>query len=258
MNKSIIVAMSILISLISFSSNAAVSEKELEKEINTYIEGLNSEDSAVVKKTANAITASGLLDERLYDHIEKRLLKYHQEYVNGRTDEVTLRTTVELVRALGASGKGKYYPTFDRLLRENKARLIRNRAKRAKQTLSWYQRRNEEMHNLDSHQAGQSLFSTRILNLINHSDKTLNRYAMEELYRIGKAETVVLDNVSKKFKEEVYLDAGKLHIDVMAWHCKVLGKLGEEKHREQVKKAIDDKNIVSKIRRHCKKSLKKK
>jgi hypothetical protein len=225
-------------------------------EIDLFMEEITSSDHNKVTQTANKISASGLGDRRLFDVIEKVLLDYHKKQMSESEDESLVPPMIALIRAMASSGDFRYTPTLQRILDESKSRATRNRSKHVITKISWYSQRNRVMQDMKNHRPERSLQSTRFINLLTHHDLIFRRYAAEEINRLGGADEAVLELMAADLQQGVHEDKGKLHIDVMAWYCRTLGKVAKLEYQDLIDKLIEDKSVHKKVRRHCKKALK--
>lgn len=240
--------------LLSFSANM---DTLLKQEIDQYIQKIENTTGKELADIGNRIEGSGLSDERLFGTIKELLLQKHQEQVADTTkDKVLIHQTVTLLRTLASSGDYQYISTAQQILEESKNRAIRNRAKHVTKKFGFYSARNSIMQNMSSHQDGQSLHSTRLLNLLNDSNFVMRRYAAEVIVRQKYAEPIVQETVARQLEEKINLGGTKLEIDTLAWYCKVLGTVNKEKYFDMLTAISKDKSISSKIRRHTKKVLK--
>ncbi|MBQ0712027.1 MAG: hypothetical protein KBT53_03610 [Porticoccus sp.] len=227
----------------------------LTAEIDQYISGLQSDNINTVEITANKISASGLSDSRLFVEVEQAIDKYHKKQMITPKDEAWVPVMTSLLRALGSSGDNKYISVLNRIVDESSSRGTRNRAVRAATKVSWYAKRNRIMQDMKNHQPGTSLITTRYLNLFTYSDQIMNRYAAEEIYRLDEADEILLGKVMSDLNKGATQDLGGHHADVMAWYCRVLGKLAKDKYGEDIQRLIDNKSVHKKIRKHCRKEL---
>ncbi|MGB0495923.1 MAG: hypothetical protein ACPGJI_06175, partial [Kangiellaceae bacterium] len=131
-----------------------------------------------------------------------------------------------------------------------------NRAKHLLRKVSFYNKKNNLMNNFDDHPEGQSLQSTRLLNLLKSNDLIMSRFAAEEIVRARSADDVVQEWIANRLKEQVRNDGSDLQIDTLAWYCKVLGTVNRDKYLDFLTEIAKDRSIDSKIRRHTKKILK--
>lgn len=244
-----------LLLLFSAASWGANLDRGIASEIDQYIHGLQSQDHLTVKATADKISASGLNDNRLYGAVEKVIGNYHQAQLLTPRDKALASTMTSLLRAISASGEQKYSSVLNEILHGSPSRASRNRAKHSLNKISWYAARNKIMQDTANHQPGQSAISTRYLNLLNHADPKMNRYAAEELYRLGKAEDIVLSKIMASLRQGLHQNSGKIHNDTIAWYCRVSVKLGSGKYQQEIQHIIDDESVDKKIRKHCRKEM---
>ncbi|MGH1372269.1 MAG: hypothetical protein ACRBBW_09560 [Cellvibrionaceae bacterium] len=202
----------------------------------------------------NRLEGSGLNDERLFLTVKTLLLEKHQRQMAGaKKDKVLIHQIVTLLRTLASSGDYQYIQKLQKILEESDNR---NRAKHVTQKIGFYLSRNQIMQDMSAHQDGQSLHSTRLLNLLNDNNYIMKRYAAEVIVRQKAAEPVVQELIASQLEEKVRQGGTKLEIDTLAWYCKVLGTVNKEKYRGMLVSISTDKSISSKIRRHTKKILK--
>ncbi len=229
----------------------------LQQELDAYIEEINSADDGNLAAVGSRITSSGLSDKRLFDNVQAILISKHEaQLTTAKKDDVVINEVVVLLRTIASSGDAAYMSTLDRILQESKNRAIRNRAKHMMGKVGFYNERNQLMQNMETHAEGQSLHSTRILNLLKSDNLIMSRFAAEELVRQGSAEPVVQEWIADRLQQDVRLDSSKLKIDTLAWYCKVLGTVNKEKYYDFLTEIANDRSIHSKIRKHTKKILK--
>ena len=244
-----------------FTSNAFAGDSELEQkiqaEVDTYISALQAQDLQTVTQAAHLVSASGLSDKRLFSTVEKTLRRYHLKQTSTPGDSSLVPVVIALIRALAASGEPSHSDFLYQIQTESQSRAARNRAKHVISKVSWYRYRNDVMQDTSAHKPSQSIRSTRFLNLLTHPDKKLNRYGAEELYRLGSAESVVLDQMMSTLGTGAYQDPGGYHIDAMAWYCRTLIKIDYSSYKAQIDAIAKDRKVPKKIRRHCGKEIKK-
>lgn len=240
-----------------FSATAADLEDQLLQEVDGYIDALvKAEDNDLIA-VAREITSSGLSDVRLFDNVKTILENKHQELLTEPDDdELLIYQTMTIVRTLASSGNDMYMPVLYNIMRESNSRGVRNRAKHVLSKIKFYRDRNAIMQNMDSHVDGQSLQSTRMLNLLKNDNLIMSRFASEEIVRKGSAEPAVQEWIAQRLEERVHKVQGKLAIDTYAWYCKVLGTVNKTKYADFLTTLINDKSVDSKIRKHAKKILK--
>ena len=124
----------------------------------------------------------------LFEKVKAKLIERHKENLLNEKDELIIHHVVNLLRTYASSGRPESYTTLNQILRESENRAIRNRAKHLMSKLDFYRQKNEIMSNLKNHKKGQSLHTTRLINLLNHHDLIMNRFAAEEIVREGVAE----------------------------------------------------------------------
>lgn len=229
----------------------------LQQEVNGYIQQLESSQGNELAQVGNRIESSGLSDERLFSVVNRILQdKHQQQMLDSTKDKVLIHQVVTLLRTLASSGDYQYLSSIRKILGESDNRAIRNRAKHVTKKVNFYASRNGIMQNMESHKESQSLHSTRLLNLLNHHDLIMRRFAAEVIVRQGSAEESVQQLIANRVKENIHKEDSKLQIDTLAWYCKVLGTVNKDKYFDLLTKISKDKSISSKIRRHTKKVLK--
>ncbi len=249
----------LLIVLFIFSAPAFSTDLQgqLDAEVNQFITELEQAEGSDLVDISNRITSSGLSDKRLFDNVKNIILTKHIDIMSkSKNEELVIRQVVALLRTLASSGNYEYSSTLERLVLESSNRSIRNRAKHVMNKIGFYQQRNQLMQNLEGHSNSQSLHTTRILNLLESDDLIMNRFAAEEIFRAGSAAPVVQEWIATRLKRDLHNAESKLHIDTLAWYCKVLGLVNKPKYSGFLKEIVKDKSVDSKIRKHTKKILK--
>lgn len=239
------------------STFAVETDKQLQQEIDQYIQELNNAKGNELADVGNRLEGSGLSDERLFGTVKTLLVEKHQQQMTGSNkDKVVIHQVVTLLRTLASSGDYQYIQTLQRILEESDNRAIRNRAKHVTKKIGFYSSRNTIMQNMSTHRDNQSLHSTRLMNLLNNDNYIMRRYAAEVIVRQKSAEPVVQELIAKQLEENLHLNNTKLKIDTLAWYCKALGTVNKEKYFDMLTSISTDKSISSKIRKHTKKILK--
>lgn len=246
----------LLSAFLSVYSYAQSIEQQVQEEISGYIEGLQSSNILTVTNAAAQIHASGLSDKTLSNALEHKLKEYHANQLENRKDKDLVIAMKALMRAYTSSAGDKSYLLLDQIQNESKQRKSRNLAKHLKTKISWYKTRNQIMQDMSNHKAGQSLLTTRYLNLLSQETPYLKRYAAEEINRTGSAEKPITDLMLSELKVEIYQDPQGIKIDQLAWFCRTLTKITKNQYRDDIQQIVDDKSVHKKIRRHCRKALK--
>ena len=242
----------LMISTCAWANNI---ESQVNAEINNYIRGLQSSSLTEITRTADQISASGLSDKRLYNAVQSTLMEKHNQQLKTPKDKALIPVVISLLRALASSGSYNYQPAINQVLNESESRASRNRAKHVLTKISWYAKRNKIMQDMSHHESSQSVISSRYLNMLNHADMNMNRYAAEELYRLGSAEDVVVQRMWSAMQSGTKLEKGKLHTDVMAWYCRAIVKLAKNDYQERIEELVNGTSVHKKIRKHCRKEL---
>lgn len=241
------------------SAVSATAQQDLEElhraEVDHYIGALNTTDLNQIAVTADLISGSGVSAPQLFDVVNNDILEFHQQQLQDSRNKPLAKAMDSLLRALASSGDSSYTTTFNKVLNESKSRMSRNRAKQGLSKVSWYKSRNQIMQEMNNHQPGQTLESTRFLNLLSDNSPIYNRYAAEELYRRGSAEPVVLKKIAANLQRDRDKNLDGVELDAAAWYCRVLGKLGKEDYRGLIESLASDSSAHKKLRKHCKKSL---
>jgi len=229
----------------------------LQQELDGYITELKNANNGGLADVGSRITSSGLSDKRLFDNVRDVLLSKHQaQLTRERSNKVVINEVVVLLRTLTSSGDASYMSIVNQILEESSNRAIRNRAKHMQKKIGFYNDRNRVMQDMSSHVEGQSLHTTRLLNLLKSDNLIMSRFGAEEIVRQGSADPVIQEWVANRLQEKVRKGGDKLQIDTLAWYCKVLGTVNKPKYFDFLTGIAEDKEVASKIRRHAKKILK--
>lgn len=243
--------------LLVHPSYGFTANNDTDQEIDRYLTDLQADDRSVMMEAIYRIGASGLSDTRLFDAVEQQLIATHSESLESPKDKAIAEEVGHLMRALASSGKQKYSATFSKLLDEGRTRSIRNRAKSSIEKLSWYASRNATMQNMAKHVEGQSIWTTRFINLLTSPDPVMQRYGAEELNRFGSADDATISVIAQQLDAGLAAlpDADKTQQNIIAWYCRLLGKYAKAEYGEKLTTISEDSSIPKKIRRHARKAL---
>ena len=248
--KVLVVSLGLLLSSLSFQALADVNAL-LRSEIDAYKDGINKLSGQELIILADQLSGSGVVDEELYTVVRERTKK---EFTNhfGYSDKTQLKATVSLIRALGSFGRFEDRAFFLDMTQSGKARGIRNRAKQSNKKLGWFKKRNEIMQDTSYYEEGQKLSTHKFLALIHSKDLTMRRWAAEEINRRGGADNVVFKTMAKMVREEAPTATDKVHLDTMAWFCRVLSTHDAINHREFLIDLKNSAQVPYKIKKHIK------
>jgi len=242
--------------VVANSAYAQPLQEQIKAEGDYYIQALSQSSGADLDSLANKISGSGLNDVRVFKAVQAKLLQLHQALLAaGSRDKVLGRNVNTLLRALASSGDSQYQASLQKVLDEAKSRGVRNRAKHALNKLSFYRERNQIMQDMSKHKAGQSLFTTRLLNLLNSADLRMSRFAAEEITRQGSAEQTVQAWLAQSLEAKAFKPQDKLQADTLAWYAKALGTVNKAQYHALLTKIANDESVDIKIRKHTKKIL---
>ncbi len=241
--------------LIASTTYAMSTSEQLSKEIDQYTDAIKKYNGENLIASADEISGAGLNNTQLFDEVEKRLIQQHQAQLVDRKDQLLARQVSALTRTLASSGNYKYKASIDQIFRETRSNGVKRRAKRMKNKFDWYAKRNSIMQNMSQHIEGQDLMTTRLLNLINKEDNLLRRYGAEELSRQSHAEAAILQVIAERLENEHIDPQDNLHLDTLAWFCRILGQFAKEEYRPLLQGIADNKELRKKLRKYAKKAL---
>ena len=217
---------------VSYAQAAASDLAErLQAEVNAFKSEIESSRGHKLIGVADRLTGTGLSDPALYAVVEAKTKALMSEHQAKPKDKMVAEELNSIIRALGSMGTGSRDLIVD-LVENSSSRGIRNRAHRLHPKLDWFAQRNSIMQKPDYYQPGQDLMTYRYLNLLDSSDYTFGRWALEELDRRGGAEPLVyakMRDILAQGKESI---KSPVHLDYLAWICKLLSRYDADNSRE--------------------------
>lgn len=216
-------------------------QSRLQAELDTYKQEIETLSGEPLIKSADLITGSGLSDPALYAVVEAKTKALISEHEAKPRDNVVEEELNAMIRALGSMSKNSRDLIIG-LVESSSSRGIRNRAHRLHPKLDWFAQRNTVMQKTDTYQPGQDLMTHRYLNLLADSDYTFGRWALEELDRRGGGEPIVYKKMGEILAQEKSEIKNAVHLDYLAWICKVLARYDATNSAELLKSIQNDPN----------------
>lgn len=211
----------------------------LQAELDTYKQEIATLNGEALITSADLITGSGLSDPALYTVVEARTkLLISQHHATPKDDGVA-RELNAMIRALGSMNPNSRELIVD-LVESSHSRGVRERAHRLHPRLDWFTRRNTIMQKADNYQPGQDLMTHRYLNLLTDVDYAMGRWGLEELDRRGGAEPIVYKKMGEILTQGKSAIKSPLHLDYLAWICKLLSRYDATNSAELLKSIQND------------------
>lgn len=226
-------------------------EERIKAEIATFKEDIQTESSVKLITTADLITGSGLSDEALYKVVEARTKQAYEAHMANPKDKQLARDLNALVRAYASFGKSDSRDFIVNLVSTSKSRGVRNRAHRLHPKLYWFKKRNELMQDTTYYKEDQDLMTHRFMGLVKSEDPTLRRWAAEEIVRRGGTEEMVYTAMDEILKAEAGDIKSDMHLDSLAWFCKILARYDLENHKETLLSIQNDPKSHKKLKKYA-------
>ncbi len=221
----------------------ALAASDLSARLQTEIDGLKKDIESLrgpaLMGAADRLTGAGLSDPALYAAVEAKTRLLISEHAASPKDKVIAEELNSIIRALGSMSPNSR-EVFAGLVETSTSRGVRERAHRLPAQLDWYVRRNSIMQKPDFYLPGQDLMTHRYLNLLASGDAALGRWALEELDRRGGAEPVVYTKMREILEQEKGAIKDAVHLDYLAWICKLLGRYDAANSTELLKSIQND------------------
>lgn len=198
--------------------------------VDKYIKMINSNLITQRIGAAKLISRSGLSDPKLFNIIEKCLLKGYQfESKNPKhIDEMAW-----LCKALASSGISDYKKTLEKVANSATNAKLKRYARQSLGLIDEYAERNAIISDTRYAQEGQSPEATKYINMLKSDIISLKKDAAKIIFRSGLSDQklfeVVNEELLKLYQLNIY---DNNHVDAMAWLCKALGASGMSKYKE--------------------------
>ncbi len=226
----------------------------LQAEIDNFKTEIESLRGQQLIGSADRLTGAGISDPSLYTVVETKTKSLINEHAEKPKDKLVAEELNAMIRALGSMST-KSRDLIIGLVEGSSSRGIRNRAHRLHPKLDWFASRNVIMQKPDFYQPGQDLMTHRYLNLLASDDASMGRWGLEELDRHGGAEPVVYEKMREILSQQKNTIKNDIHLDYLAWICKLLSKYDAANSAELLKSIqndpTDDKN-VRKLKKYAK------
>lgn len=193
----------------------------LQAEIETFKTEIETLRGEALIGAADRLTGSGLSDPALYLVVEAKTQALISEHAAHPGRKATAEELNAMIRALGSMGT-QSRELIVGLVASSSSNGVRNRAHRLHPKLDWFARRNAIMQKPDFYRPGQELMTHRYLNLLASDDYSMGRWGLEELGRRGGAEPEVYAKMREILAREKSTIKGGVHLDYLAWICKLL------------------------------------
>lgn len=224
---------------VTYTQAASDLPARLQIEIDSFKKEIETLRGPALIGSADRLTGTGLSDPALSAVVETKTKLLMSEHASNPKDKTIAEELSTLIRTLGSMNPNSR-DVFAGLVETSKSRGVRERALRLPAQLDWYARRNSIMQKPDFYQPGQDLMSHRYLNLLASGDSTMARWGMEELDRRRGAEQVVYVKMREILTQEKESIKDAVHLDYLAWICKLLGRYDAANSAELLKSIQND------------------
>lgn len=221
------------------------------KEVEQYIEILNSGTVSRQIGAAKEITRAGLSDPKLFDLINTQLLdNYLQSSGSDHVDYMAW-----LCKALASSGVSKYKPTLVKIAETTKDSKLERYARQSLELFEQYAEINKIVSDEGNASPGRDPEVTKIINMLTSNMMKLKRDAAKMVTRKDYSDPVIYEIINDELLTGYTSATDKVAVDAMSWLCKALATSGNPLYKETLRKIVDDSGN-SKLVKYAKKALK--
>ncbi len=238
--------------IVFFTKNVFADLNSLvEAEIEMFKDGIQNKFGHELIDLADLLTGTGLTDEKLFRLVEERTKSEYSAHLFSPRDKYVARNLNALVRAYASFGREESRDFIVDLVDTSNSRGVRNRAHRLHPKLDWFKQRNKLMQNRNYYKEGQDLMTHRYMSLVKSSDSRMRRWAAEEIKRRGGTEQIVYLAMGEILKEEGKNIRSNVHLDALAWFCRILAKYDTENHKELLLAIQKDSGYHKKLQKYA-------
>jgi len=220
--------------------------------VDNYMHKLKTGSVTGKTVTARDITESGLSSTRLFDYIERELLK---NYPHIGKDRFKTDLMAWYCKALASSGNPKYKATIKEVLATATNRNLLRHAQSSLGMFDYYAKRNETMRHPPKSSGKFDAQTTHLLNLLNSGDFRLQRDAAKEISRRGGSHPILFNTIEKSLRTGYKSNStDKNALDTMAWYCKALAASNNAKYKAVLQDVVDGASSA-KLKKYARQSL---
>lgn len=224
-------------------------------EVDKYIEMLGSASLKTRIDAAKFITRSGIIDPKLYNIINEKLLnEYNSKGLNGdHIDEMSW-----MCKALAASGSADYAPTLEIIIQTASSNKLKKYAKQSLSLISEHAERNRLLSDTTNFDPSLSPEINKYIKMLRSDNITLKRDAAKSIYRNHFSEKTLFDVLSDELLKGYKLTSSKNrnYVDAMAWMCKALASSGMVEYKQTLTQIIEN-STSFKLQKYAKQSIEK-
>ena len=222
----------------------------LKAELEGYKIGVQNMSGQDLIVLSDIISSSGIVDDELHHMVAERAKQEYKIHLASSSKEHA-KTVTALIRALGSFGRDEDLAFLREVTQGAKFGSVKNRAKQVRLKSAWYKKRNQAMQQTSYYENGQSLFTYRFMGLLYSKDPSIRRWAAEEVHRQGGADDLIYETMAQMVKAEGVFATEGVHVDALAWFCRILSTYDVEHYGEFLTYIKNDKNYHDKIRRYA-------
>lgn len=227
-------------------------QDESSSKVEEYLQLLRSDNAGERMTAAKKISQSGLSDKRLFDFLNKKLLR---EFNLNNGSRLHINEMIWYCKAIVASGRSEYKKTLEEVAVSSTNGKLSRHAWQNLDLFEVYAMRNALMNKRQSMEEGLSPDDALYISMIKSDRLRIKREGARKVFD-GKS---VHPKVFEAINEEILKDLEPLiddrdHIDTLAWLCKALSHSGVAGHRKTLERVIASASN-EKLKEHAKKSL---
>lgn len=205
----------------------ALANPVIDQQINQSIKAYKNGNIVQIKKATNALVWTGISSQRLYDHVEARILKNYQT-----TDKPGIQLVGHLIKALSYSGNNKYIATLEKVQSDAAHKKIKGYAKKALVTLENHARWNPQINTGLGGLNKNQIESQRVLNMLRSPDYDLVRIGAKRVNHAHTDNTRLVKAAQKRLLREYQSDnSDKVFLDTIVWLIRALANTGDSAYK---------------------------
>jgi len=233
-----------------FSAGVMADAAELESEIKSYQKTFKSGSFVSKKRAIGDLEWIGLSDERVYEPLAELILADMMT-----TDKTTVKQLTYYIKGLSFSGNERYGAVLKKVVNEASNRHLIKHSLKALGRIEDHVKWNPVISSaLDKAGAGEN-DRQRVKNMLSSNMTDLQRVGAKRVYYAFEGDPELLGQVKALLLAGYKnTEKDKIHIDLMAWLCKVLGASGDVAYTEVLQEVADNAG-QKKVRKHAKKAL---
>lgn len=198
--------------------------RTIEEDVQYYLKLLDEFSPRVQATEFEALSGVGLSDPRLFDEVEKRMLR---DLESVRNDRENRGRVAWYFRALGYSGQEKYAPTLSRFTED---KIYRNYAIAALRDMPQYAKWNPVISDRSKFDPKLTDDANRILNMLRSDDHLLQRVGAKRAFLTHEPEPEVVKMLAQRLAASYKTAKSDESVETAGWLINALDRGSEGRH----------------------------